>query len=85
MAVPLWRLKITKIKTLWATDGITLRGPRGPKKLYVASGTNASYQHFIYILNLMTCKYVAKCSILHLAQMQVIFFRHKCKSLPLFQ
>ena len=28
MAVP---LKMTKIKTLRATDGITLRGPRGPK------------------------------------------------------
>ena len=27
-AVP---LKMTKIKTLRATDGITLRGPRGPK------------------------------------------------------
>ena len=39
VAVPLWRLKMTKIKTLrldgqvdGRTGGITLRGPRGPKK-----------------------------------------------------
>ena len=47
MAVPLWRLKMTKIKTLRATDGwtdgwtngITLRGPRGPKKDLLPGGS----------------------------------------------
>ena len=42
-AVP---LKMTKIKTLRATDGITLRGPRGPKNTFVHTNISRYLTHF---------------------------------------
>ena len=65
MAVPLWRLKMTKIKTLRVdgrvdgrtggrTGGITLRGPRGPKN-YLLTVTCIVLSGMACVVLLVSC------------------------------